>query len=185
MPMCSQRNIAARSELGERHPKGLSIRHSIANFARSLLGVEFCNTSQNRQAARACDSGQVARPRRRGDRMSNCDFMAAKSLTDLTRPNQSVQRLPRGRHAVPTAMTVGPKHVIANDRVERGDHLAHHCHDRDFRLLSGSVESIMERLEGRIPIAGAHRRHVEHLAYIRTTTPDAPPALERAALERV
>src|SRR6516162_3771197 len=114
--------------------------------------------------------------------MSNCNFMAAKSLIDLaasrlalrapalraatalTRPNQSAQRLPRGRHAVPTAMTVGPKHVIANDRVERGDHLAHHCHDRDFRLLSGSVESIMERLEGRIPIAGAHRRHVEHLA---------------------
>src|SRR6516165_5757284 len=103
---------------------------------------------------------------------------ALRAATALTRPNQSAQRLPRGRHAGPTAMTVGPKHVIANDRVERGDHLAHHCHDRDFRLL-------MERLEGRIPTAGAHRRHVEHLAYIRTTTPDAPPALERAALERV
>src|SRR5262249_55869618 len=79
--------------------------------------------------------GLHPRPRRRGDRVSNCDFMAAKSLIDLaasrlalrapalraatalTRPNQSAQRLPRGRHAVPTAMTVGPKHVIANDRV--------------------------------------------------------------------
>src|SRR5262249_55921104 len=94
--------------------------------------------------------------------LRNCDFMAAKSLIDLatsrlalrdpalraatalTRPNQSAQRRSRGRHAVPTTMTVGPKHVIANDRVERGDHLAHHCHDRDFRFLSGSVESIME-----------------------------------------
>src|SRR6516162_3025647 len=130
---------------------------------------------------------------------------ALRAATALTRPNQSAQRLPRGRHAVPTAMTVGPKHVIANDRVERGDHLAHHCHDRDFRLLSASnwnpalkpfhdrlnaagkkpKVTIVERLEGRIPIAGAHRRHVEHLAYIRTTTPDAPPALERATLERV
>src|SRR5215813_14369385 len=70
----------------------------------------------------------AARARRRGDRVSNCDFMTAKSLIDLptsrlalrapalraatalTRPNQSAQRLPRGRHAVPTAMTVGPKH---------------------------------------------------------------------------
>src|SRR5262249_21150706 len=32
MPMCSQRNIAARSELGESHPERLSIRHSIVGF---------------------------------------------------------------------------------------------------------------------------------------------------------
>ena len=101
--------------------------------------------------------------------MSNCDFMAGKSLIDLaasrlalrapalraatalTRPNQSTQRLPRGRHAVPTAMTVGPKHVIANDRVERGDHLAHHCHDRDFRLLA-TVKFVATAWSRHIPV---------------------------------
>jgi hypothetical protein len=62
--------------------------------------------------------------------MSNCDFVAAKSLialaasrlalrapalraaTALTRPTRSAQRLPSGRHAVPTAVTVGPNNVI-------------------------------------------------------------------------
>jgi hypothetical protein len=58
--------------------------------------------------------------------MSNCDFVAGRSLTDLaasrlalrapalraatalTRPNRSAQRLPCDRHAVPTAVTDGP-----------------------------------------------------------------------------
>jgi hypothetical protein len=62
--------------------------------------------------------------------MSNCDFVAARSLialaasrlalgapalraaTALTRPKGSAQRLPSGRHAVPTAMTVGPNKVV-------------------------------------------------------------------------
>ena len=57
--------------------------------------------------------------------MSNCHLVAARSLIDLaasrlalrapalraatalTRPNRSAQRLPRGRHGVPTAVTVG------------------------------------------------------------------------------
>jgi hypothetical protein len=43
----------------------------------------------------------------------------------------------------------------------------------------------MEGLECRIPITGAHRRHVEHLADIRTTAPDAPPTFEHATLEGV
>src|SRR5262249_16980818 len=43
----------------------------------------------------------------------------------------------------------------------------------------------MERLELRNPITGAHRRHVERLADVRTTAPDAAPSLERTALESV
>src|SRR3989442_9191380 len=82
-------------------------------------------------------------------------------------------------------MTMGQNNIVTNHCVERGDHLTHHCHDRDLRLLSGGLEAVMKRLEPRIPITGTHRRHVEHLADVRTTAPDAPPALERAALEGI
>src|SRR6266581_273733 len=62
--------------------------------------------------------------------MSNCHLVAGRSLIDLvasrlalrapalraatalTRPNRSAQRLPCGRHAVPTAVTVGPTNVV-------------------------------------------------------------------------
>jgi hypothetical protein len=62
--------------------------------------------------------------------MSNCDLVAARSLialaasrlalrapalraaTALTRPNGSAQRLHSDRHAMPTAMTVGPNKVV-------------------------------------------------------------------------
>jgi hypothetical protein len=43
----------------------------------------------------------------------------------------------------------------------------------------------VEGFERRIPIAGAHRRLVEHLANVRTTAPDVAPSLERAALEGI
>jgi hypothetical protein len=36
----------------------------------------------------------------------------------------------------------------------------------------------VERFEHRIPIARAHRRHVEHLTDGRTTAPDATPAFD-------
>src|SRR5215469_15218583 len=134
--------------------------------------------------------------------MSNCHLVAGRSLIDLaasrlalrapalraatalTRPNRSAQRLPCGRYTV-TAMTIGPNNIVTNHCVERGDHLTHHRHDRDLRLLSGGLEAVMERLESRIPITGTHRRHVEHLADVRTTAPDAPPSLERTALESI
>jgi hypothetical protein len=82
-------------------------------------------------------------------------------------------------------MTVGPNYVITNHCVERGDHLAHHRNDLDLRLLSSGFETVMEGLERRIPIAGAHRRHVQRLAYIRTTAPNAPPSFERTTLESI
>src|SRR5262252_6511117 len=133
--------------------------------------------------------------------MSNCHLVAGRSLIDLvasklalrapalraatalTRPNRSAQWLACRRHTVPTAKTVGPNNVVANHCVERGNHLTHHRHDRDLRLLSGGLEAVMERLEPRIPIAGAHRRHVEHMAYARTTAPDATAAFELAAIK--
>ena len=135
--------------------------------------------------------------------MSNCHLVAAGSLVDLaasrlalrapalcaatalTRPNRSAQRLPCGRHAVPTGQTVGPTDVVTDHCIERGDHLAHHCHDRDLWQFAGGLETIVECLERGIPIAGAHRCHVEHLADVRATAPDAAPSPERAALEGV
>jgi hypothetical protein len=118
--------------------------------------------------------------------MSNCDLVAGRSLialaasrlalrapalraaTALTRPNRSAQWLPCGRHGVPTAVTVGPNHVVANHCVERGNHLAHHGNDRDLRQFAGGFQPSVEDLEHRVPVAGAHRRHVEHVTNGRT-----------------
>src|SRR6516162_3758862 len=95
--------------------------------------------------------------------MSNCHFVAGRSLIDLvasrlalrtpalraatalTRPNQSAQRLPCGRHALPIA----------------------------------------ESFERWIPITRAQRRHVEHIANGRATAPDTTHSLELATLEVV
>jgi hypothetical protein len=77
--------------------------------------------------------------------MSNCDFVAGRSRIDLvasrlshralalcavsalTRPNQSVQRLPR----LLTMKDVGPHDVITKHCVEHCDHLAHDLNDHD------------------------------------------------------
>jgi hypothetical protein len=122
--------------------------------------------------------------------MSNCDFVAGRSRIDLvasrlphralalcavsafTRPNQSVQRLPR----LLTMKEVGPHDVITNHGIEHGDHLAHDRNDHDFRHLACTLEALTERLEHWIPIAGAHRCHVERLTDGRTTAPDATPS---------
>src|ERR1700704_2857934 len=135
--------------------------------------------------------------------MSNCHLVAARSLIDwaasrlalrapalraataLTQPNRSAQWLPCGRHAVPTGQTVGPNDVVTDHCVERGDHLAHHRHDRDLRQFASGLQTIVEGFERRIPIARAHRRHVERLANVSTTAPDAAPSLELTALEGV
>ena len=102
--------------------------------------------------------------------MSNCHLVAGTSLIDLvasrlalrapalcaatalTWPNRSAQRLPCGRRAAPTAVTVDPGRTVAEHGVERGDHLTHHRHDDDLRLLSGGLEAIVECFEPRIPI---------------------------------
>src|SRR5215469_14393448 len=129
--------------------------------------------------------------------MSNCDFVAGGSLgrslidlvasrlalrapalsaaSALTRPNQSAQGLPSGLHGVPTVKVVGPSNVITNHGIEHGDHLAHDRNDHDLRHLASALEALTERLEHRIPIARAHRRHVEGLTDGSTTAPDATP----------
>jgi hypothetical protein len=107
--------------------------------------------------------------------MSNCDFVAGRSLIDLvasrlalrapalsaasalTRPNQSARWLSGDRHGVPTVKVVGPNDVITNHGIEHGDHLAHDRNDHDLRHLAGVLEALTERLEHRIPIARAHR----------------------------
>src|SRR5262245_26494407 len=121
--------------------------------------------------------------------MSNCHLVAGRSLihlatsrlalrapalraaTALTRPNGSAQRLPCGRHIVPTVRTIGPSDVVTNHCVEHGDHLTHHRHDHDLRLLSSSREPIVECLEHWVPLTGAHRPHVEHAAHGSAATP--------------
>ena len=65
----------------------------------------------------------------------------------MTRPNQSAQWLPCGRHTVPTGKMVGPNNVVTNHRVERGDHLAHDGHDRNLRQLAGGLEPIVDALK--------------------------------------
>ena len=97
--------------------------------------------------------------------MSNCHVAAGRSLIDLvasrlalrapalraamalTRPNQSAQWLPCGRHTVPTGKMVGPNNVVANHCIERGDHLAHDGHDRNLRQLAGGLEPIVDALK--------------------------------------
>src|SRR5947209_19801237 len=105
--------------------------------------------------------------------MSNCHLVAGGSLIDLvasrlalrapaqraatalTRPNRSAQRLPCGRHAAPTVVTVDPSRTIAEHGVERSDHLTDHCHDDDLPLLSGCIQSIVGRFERRIAVTCA------------------------------
>jgi hypothetical protein len=95
--------------------------------------------------------------------MSNCHVVAGRSLIDLvasklalrapalraatalTRPNRSAQRLPCGRHAVPTTKTVGPSDVVANHRIKCRDHLPHHRHDHDLRQFAGTFQTTRAR----------------------------------------
>src|SRR5258708_5012853 len=144
-------------------------------------------------------TGSHARSRRHSLGMSNCHLVAGRSLIDLvasrlalrapalraatalTRPNRSAQRLPCGRRTAPTAVTVDPSRTVAEHGVERGDHLTHHRHDDDLRLLSGGLEAIVECFECRIPITSAQRGHVEHVADARATTPDATASFELLA----
>ena len=109
-------------------------------LAEDLLRRFFsmCGVRRVRWASTSClkaledtpsRSTAANRPRRRGGRVSNCHLVAGKSLitsaasrlalrapalraaTALTRPNRSAQPLPYGRHAVPTAKTIGPHNV--------------------------------------------------------------------------
>ena len=96
--------------------------------------------------------------------MSNCHVAAGRSLIDLvasrlalrapalraasalTRPNQSAQWLPSGRHRVPTVKMVGPNDVITNHRIEHSDHLVHDRNDHDFAILPAPLRRVRNAL---------------------------------------
>src|SRR5260221_674009 len=160
------------------------------------------NVSANSRMDTAIAENEINAPViHRTTRMSNCHLVAGRSLIDLvasrlalrapalraatalTRPNRSAQRLPCGRRTAPTAVTVDPSRTVAEHGVERGDHLTHHRHDDDLRLLSGGLEAIVACFACRIPITSAQRGHVEHVADARATTPDATASFELAAIE--
>jgi hypothetical protein len=97
-----------------------------------------------------------------GSEMSNCVFAAAgsrfaraasklallapalRAATALTRRARSAVGLPCGRHAVPTAVTVGPSDVVENHCVERSDHPAHHRHVSNFAQTLCTCELTIE-----------------------------------------
>src|SRR5262249_12427975 len=99
--------------------------------------------------------------------MSNCDFVAGGSLialapsrlalrapalraaTALTRPNRPAQRLPCGRHAMPTAQTIGPNDVL--DCAKRQDL-------RDPSLLTRARAQATVRVWKKRPELQAHSR---------------------------
>jgi len=134
--------------------------------------------------------------------MSNCDFVAGRSLIDwvasrlalrapalrattLTRPNRSAQRLACDRHSVPLARAGGPNDVVANHCIEHRNHLTHHCHDHDFGEFAVRGQTTMEGLQRRVPIAGAQGGHVQHMANGRASTPDTTPPFELARSRKV
>src|SRR5260221_13279903 len=121
--------------------------------------------------------------------MSNCHLVAGRSLIDLvasrlalrapalraatalTRPNRSAQRLPCGPRTAPTAVTVDPSRTVAEHGVDRGDHLTHHRHDDDLRLLSSGLAAIAECCKCRIPITNSQRAHVQPAADALAASP--------------
>ena len=72
--------------------------------------------------------------------MSNCVVEAAQKYSDGS--------IPRG--------------VVANDRVQRGDHFAHDSDDDDLRFLSNHREALVKSIEHGIVAARRHGCHVEH-----------------------
>jgi hypothetical protein len=82
-------------------------------------GTQGCQTGMCRHCPR-CESGC----QRVNDLVASRLALRAPTLraaTALTRPDRSAQRLPRGRHTVPAADTVGPEDIVANHCIERGD----------------------------------------------------------------
>src|SRR5262249_19919970 len=143
------------------------------------------------------------RPRRRGDRMSNCvvavaewpTVRAASRLTlrvpalraaaALTRLTRWASGLSCGRQDVPADRTVDPRYIVAKHRVEDGDDLTHHSDEDDLGFLSGGREAIVEGSELGIATVADQSRHVEHAPHRSTAAPDAAHPLEPAAVKVV
>src|SRR5215204_2070627 len=95
--------------------------------------------------------------------MSNCVVEAAQKYSDGS--------IPRG--------------IVANDRVQSGDHFPHDSDDYDLRFLSGRGEALVENLEHGIVAARRHGCHVEHSSDRGPATPDAADTFEFTAVEIV
>src|SRR6516164_2682748 len=80
-------------------------------------------------------TSQIARARRRGDRMSNCVVRS------------------RGPRL--------PCSIVADHGIESGDHLSHDGDDNDFWFLVGRGETIVEDFKDRIVPSCAEGSHIE------------------------
>ena len=75
-----------------------------------------------------------------------------------------------------TAVSVDPSRTVAEHGVERGDHLTHHRHDDDLRLLSSGLEAIVECFEPRFQLlaqgnmCGTARRGADALPRSKATS---------------
>ena len=99
----------------------------------------------------------AARPRRRGDRMSNC-VVGSGGL-----------RLPCS--------------IVAEHGVEGCDHFSHDRDDDDLGFLVGGGETFVEGFEGGVVSACAEGRHVEDITDRHPTTVDTAMSPELAAIE--
>src|SRR5262249_16033493 len=99
----------------------------------------------------------VARPRRRGDRVSNCVVGSGGSWL--------------------------PCSTIAEHSVEGCDHFSHDGDDDDLGFFVGGVEASVKGLEGGTVTACAEGGHVEDVTDRHPTTIDAAVSLELAAVE--
>src|SRR3954463_14527710 len=104
----------------------------------------------------ASPSHHLSSPVPRGDGMSNCVVEVAQKYLDGS--------IPRG--------------VVANDRVQSGDHFSHDGDDDDLRFLSGHREALIENFEHGIVAAPRHGCHVEHSPDWCTADPDAADTFE-------
>src|SRR5262249_15605996 len=132
------------SEAGR--PAGSASHESRANYQ-----------PQDCQGARPRCTADIARPRRRGDRVSNCVVGSGGS------------RLPCS--------------TMAEHSVEGCDHFPHDGDDDDLGFFVGGGEAFVEGLEGGTVTACAEGGHVKDVTDRHPTTIDAAVSLELAAVE--
>src|SRR5499433_2319113 len=118
---------------------------------------EFVINLQTGQGARPRSAADPARPRRRGDRVSNCVVGSGGSWL--------------------------PCSTIAEHSVEGCDHFSHDGDDDDLGFFVGGGEAFVEGFEGGTVTACAEGGHVEDVTDRHPTTIDAAVSLELSAVE--
>src|SRR5262252_3311321 len=124
---------------------------------RATDEVRTSHQSQDGQGTRPRYTSRHARPRRRGDRVSNCVVGSGGS------------RLPCS--------------TIAEHSVEGCDHFSHDGHDDDLGFFVGGDEAIVDGFEGGTVTACTEGGHVKDVTDRHPTTIDAAVSLELAAVE--